>query len=145
MQSKLLLGLSIGLLTTGALTQDVIAQFDLYSDSQCGGDPNNLETLSTTMEFLEESEGAASSPCTVFSIDYNDWPANKDGLYEAWVDTTKLGVDCHLQFFNFLDSEQEDISPEAACKQLYREFSWDGHQCASLRLGRHFGAQYVRP
>ncbi|RYP44176.1 hypothetical protein DL768_009324 [Monosporascus sp. mg162] len=79
----------------------------LYSASDCGDDPNNLETLSTQLQIELVDGGLGSSGCMQASIDLPNWPVTDEGKYSVWVHTGNIEDGCQLLFYNFLNSYEE--------------------------------------
>ncbi|RYP85302.1 hypothetical protein DL770_005048 [Monosporascus sp. CRB-9-2] len=100
------LAMALGLFAASARAQE-FKDIALYSASDCGDDPNNLEILSTqlSVELIDGGEG--SSGCMQAAIDLPNWPVTDSGRYRVWVETGEIEHDCQLLFYNFLNSNEE--------------------------------------
>lgn len=99
--------LALGLFAAGANSQDGAINFDVYSVSDCGDDPNNLEVLSTQLTLEPPSGDSGWSECMETSIDLSNWPVTDEGKYSIWVDTNTLDNDCELTFYQYLDQSEQ--------------------------------------
>ncbi|RYP04164.1 hypothetical protein DL764_004631 [Monosporascus ibericus] len=100
------LAMALGLFAASARAQE-FKDLALYSASDCGDDPNNLETLSTQLQVELVDGGLGSSGCMQASIDLPNWPVTDEGKYSVWVHTGDIENGCQLLFYNFLSSYEE--------------------------------------
>ncbi|RYP32496.1 hypothetical protein DL767_005185 [Monosporascus sp. MG133] len=98
--------MALGLFAASARAQE-FKEIALYSASDCGDDPNNLEILSTQLQVELVDGGQGSSGCMQATIDMPNWPVTDEAKYSVWVDTGDIEDDCQLLFYNFLSSNEE--------------------------------------
>ncbi|KAI1322390.1 hypothetical protein F5Y16DRAFT_404492 [Xylariaceae sp. FL0255] len=109
---------SMGLLIAGSKAQDVLNTVDIYSVSDCGINPNDLNALSMELEVFPVRSGANSSDCMSSQITAPDWPNDGNGNYNIWVSTKDVPAGCSINFYHYLDSNEQH-NPDAACRSLY--------------------------
>ncbi|KAI1120390.1 hypothetical protein F5Y10DRAFT_289819 [Nemania abortiva] len=123
--------------------QDAIAEVDLWSTSECGGDPNDLSVLSITLDSYHRNgdPNNPSSGCTSSWIDLDGWPTLDNGRYTAWVDSSNIDDGCVMWFYHLYGSD-EQVNDESACLYPYRKVDPATASCASLELTKRFGYGY---
>ncbi|KAI0532630.1 hypothetical protein GGR58DRAFT_522642 [Xylaria digitata] len=123
--------------------QDAIAEIDLWSTSDCGGDPNDLSVLSITLDSYHRNGDLnnPSSGCTSSWINLDGWPTLDNGKYAAWVDSSGIEDGCVLWFYHLFGSN-EQLNDDSACLYPYRKIDPATASCASLELTKRFGYGY---
>ncbi|KAF2966001.1 hypothetical protein GQX73_g7589 [Xylaria multiplex] len=130
-------------LSAPVYAQDAIAEIDLWSTSECGGDPNDLSVLSITLDSYHRNgdPNNPSSGCTSSWINLDGWPTLDNGKYAAWVDSSGIDDGCVLWFYHLYGSN-EQLNDDSACLYPYRKVDPATASCASLELTKRFGYGY---
>lgn len=139
------LALTQALLVSQVVAQDVRKSFNIYSDSDCGSNPNNLDGQAITFD-LFEGHGLISNDgtdreerelnCARTQFSSGSWPNNGQGDKLAYIDSSDIERGCELIFYR--EAEPFDDLNNSACHRFYRRVS-SGSGCTSLSLSDVFG------
>lgn len=146
---KAIMPLAALLLLPGAVAQDTFKTFDIYSKATCGMDPNDLTTLSSTLNVFNQAKadsetGRVTSGCMNAAIEYREWPRPSENspYYNVWVDAKNIEDSCELVFYNL--PEGDESMNEGSCFQPFRRIT-PKSSCGRLRLTKTFGYALVLP
>ncbi|KAI0427233.1 hypothetical protein F5Y09DRAFT_350590 [Xylaria sp. FL1042] len=125
----------------GAVSQDVFATVDLYSKSDCGRDPNDLDVLSTSLIVTHKADDPNSnvSDCAAQSITLADWPKT-DGIYDVYIDASTIAEGCSFHVYAKLDSN-EQLEGDARCLSPRLRLA-QSNNCVHFPFYGEFGHAY---